>query len=42
VDGPIDEVTEQYERDMRTWTEPGIDGEFEVDALAGEGDDANL
>jgi ABC-2 type transport system ATP-binding protein len=31
-DGPIDEVIEQYERDSGTWTEPGIEGEFEVDS----------
>jgi ABC-2 type transport system ATP-binding protein len=31
-DGTIDEVIEQYERDSGTWTEPGIEGEFEVDA----------
>ncbi|HEY7009353.1 MAG TPA: ABC transporter ATP-binding protein [Jatrophihabitantaceae bacterium] len=34
-DGKIDEVIERYERDMGTWVEPGIDGEFEVDAAAG-------
>jgi ABC-2 type transport system ATP-binding protein len=34
-DGPIDEVIERFDKDMGTWTEPGIDGEFEVDATAG-------
>jgi ABC-2 type transport system ATP-binding protein len=39
MDGPIEDVIEQYDRDMGTWTEPGIDGEFEVDSLAGSSDD---
>lgn len=33
MDGPIEEVIEQYEKDMGTWVEPGIEGEFEVDPL---------
>ena len=37
-DGKIDEVIERYERDMGTWVEPGIDGEFEVDASEGVSD----
>lgn len=34
MDGPIEDVIERYERDTGTWTEPGIDGEFEVDSFA--------
>jgi ABC-2 type transport system ATP-binding protein len=39
MDGPINDVIEQYERDTGTWTEPGIDGEFEVESLAGSSTD---
>jgi ABC-2 type transport system ATP-binding protein len=34
MDGPIDDVIERYERDMGTWVEPGLEDDFEVDALA--------
>jgi ABC-2 type transport system ATP-binding protein len=32
LDGPIDEVIERFDKDMGTWVEPGIEGEFEVEA----------
>jgi ABC-2 type transport system ATP-binding protein len=35
MDGPIDDVIEQYSRDVGAWEEPGIDGEFEVDSSEG-------
>jgi ABC-2 type transport system ATP-binding protein len=38
MDGPIEDVIKQYSRDVGAWTEPEIDGEFEVDASAGDGD----
>jgi ABC-2 type transport system ATP-binding protein len=39
MDGPIEAVLDQYEKDIGVWNEPGIDGEFEVDASAGSSDD---
>jgi ABC-2 type transport system ATP-binding protein len=42
MDGPIDEVIEQFERDMGTWVEPGIDAEFEVEVEAAASDDSDL
>jgi ABC-2 type transport system ATP-binding protein len=32
MDGPIEDVIEQFEKDMGTWTAPGVDTEFDVEA----------
>ena len=35
MDGPIEEVLMQYEKDMGTWEGPDLDGDVQVGALAG-------
>jgi ABC-2 type transport system ATP-binding protein len=38
MDGPITDVIKQYHADVGDLEEPGIEGEFEVDSSAGEGE----